>query len=115
MIAFAHHGGTAMNDTTPLPPPDLSPDVLYFAEVKGLSPYLSDILALARRAFATARLNVALRKNHDPPYENELVIEVKLDSPPDEERFTAERNCWHEGLRKVCPKPLRSEIRLSYL
>lgn len=66
---------------TSLPLPDLSPDVLAFAEKEGVAAYLPAVVAMTRRIFPTLPIKVFLED--DPEIANDWHIVLDVQVPED--------------------------------
>lgn len=92
-----------MNDTLVVSPrPAFPPEVQKFAVEKGISPYLNAVIDLARQAFPTSALCVALGQDAEDESHQYIALDVAVGSQATEELLAGQR-IWSTGIGRVCP------------
>jgi hypothetical protein len=83
--------------------PAIPPEVQEFAAAKGLSPYLSAVIGLARDAFPSAALSVSLGEDAEDETHRYVTLDVEAGGQTTEELLAGQRS-WSAGLGRVCPR-----------
>lgn len=86
------------------PLPAIPPDVLSFADERGVSRYLPAAINLARRAFPSSALSVSLGEDAEDETHRYIALDVEVGGMSTEELLAAQR-IWSAGLSGVCPSP----------
>jgi len=94
--------GLHMTPTTTLPLPTTPPEVRAFATEKGLEPYLTDLVAAARRIFPDSRIDLVVADDPELSYNRQIVFEVDENSRSAAEQVAAHWQ-WTEELLRFCP------------
>jgi ABC-type amino acid transport substrate-binding protein len=102
---------TAPAASPPLPP--LPPDVRAFADEKGVAPYLPAVIGLARRAFASSALVVALGQDAEDESHQYIALDVDVANLSAEELLARQR-VWSADLFTVCPPPAAVHFVLGW-
>lgn len=100
------------NTATVLPLPDLSPEVLAFAEEQGVSTYLSAVREMTRKLFPHSAIDVRIYEDHELPDIQQILFEVDYTGMEAPESVEATHS-WSGGLFENCPAPLARYFCLS--
>jgi hypothetical protein len=92
-----------MNDAlATLSAPVVPPEVQAFAAEKGVNPYLSAVIDLARQAFPSSALIVSLGRDAEDDTHQYVALDVEAGGRTAEELLAGQRT-WSEGIGHVCP------------
>ncbi len=92
-----------MNDSlVSLARPAIPLDVQTFAAVKGLSGYVDAVIDLAREAFPSSSLSVALGRDAEDESHQYIALNVDTGGREKEEMLAGQR-VWSAGIGQICP------------
>ncbi|MGH7223151.1 MAG: hypothetical protein ACRELF_07985 [Gemmataceae bacterium] len=89
--------------TTSLPLPDVTPDVLAFADKQGVRAYLPAILEMTRRIFPTWPVKVFLEEDAEIAHEWSIVLEVQVSEDATAEKLFDLHQQWGAEIFEHCP------------
>ena len=90
------------NSSATLDRPALSPEVLQFADEKGVRAYLNAVIDLARQAFPSSALCVSLGQDAEDEMPQYIALDVEVSGQATEELLAGQR-IWSVGINRVCP------------
>lgn len=91
-----------MTSTTVLPLPSISPDVGAFAVEEGVEPYLAALVAVARRIFPEAGIQLVVEDDPELSDNRQIVFEVDDNGRSAAEQVAGHQQ-WAEELLRLCP------------
>jgi len=100
------------NTATMLPLPELSPEVLAYAEERGVSAYLPSVREMTRKHFPHSAINVVVYDDPELRDNRQILFEVdftEIDPPESVEAI----HSWNGRLFENCPAPLVHVFCLS--
>jgi hypothetical protein len=82
--------------------PAIPSEVEEFATEKGVSPYLSAVIELARKAFPASALCVSLGQDAEDERHQYIALDVNVSGQATEE-LLAGQQIWSAGIGRLCP------------
>lgn len=99
--------------TTILPLPDVSPDVLAFAQEQGAATYLPGVLAMTRRIFPTSPMRVFLEDDPEIADDWHIVLGVQVPAESGVDELVATHQQWSRDIFEHCPAKYVCVFRLG--
>jgi hypothetical protein len=91
-----------MDSLVALPRPAVPPEVQDFAADKGIGPYLTAVIELARQSFPSSALWVSLGRDAEDDGHQYIALDVDVSGRTTEELVAAQQK-WSAGLGRICP------------
>src|SRR3954447_26443641 len=97
--------------TTIAPVPVIPPEVLAFAEEKGIATYIPQLIEWLRDILPAAT-RLILQIEDDPEIPDDRHIRFEVDAPVNVEGYVTAKQRWNDGLSRFCPAPALCPFRL---